>query len=224
MDRPSVPAAAPVRAGQHNDRRAQGHTAAGAGRGARVAHVPSGRGHLDRHLPDRGAGGDRRGAAGRRGHVAVFRVQPRHRVRRVRAGSRARHRSVRGHGPVPEGGRSAPDPDRALHRQPERDQPEHVQDQGARRAQSVRRRAGAHIDIDQRRQGDGGQDPVRGVRLGRHALRRYARSGDVRQRGGPAARGRPVRVRGRAVRKRVRLHADHRFRRRTLLPVRARRR
>jgi len=116
VDRPFVPTVAPVRVGQHHDRGPEGHTAAGARRGARVENVQGGRGHLDRHVPDRDTGGDRRGPAGRRGHVAAVRVRPGNGLGRDRAGPDTGHGPVRGHGQIPEGGGGAPDPDRPLFR------------------------------------------------------------------------------------------------------------
>jgi len=200
VDRPPVPAAAQVRAGQHHDRGPQGHTAAGAGRGARVADVQGGRGHMDSDVLHSGAGRDRRRAAGRRGRVAVLRVQPRDRHRHRGAGPHTGHRPVRGHGQVPAGGRGAPRPHHPLLRQSERDQPERVPRQGARRAQPVRRAAGPHHHIDKQRQGDSGPGPVRRVRPVRHALRGQLGADHVRAAGRPAQRGRPARVRGRRVR------------------------
>jgi len=224
VDRPPVPAAAQMRAGQHHDRGPQGHTTAGAGRGARVADVQGGRGHLDRDVRHRGTGRDRRRAAGRRDRVAVLRIQPGHRDRRRGAGPDTRHRPVRGHGQVPSGGRGAPRPDRPLLRQPERDQPERVPGEGARRAVPVRRAAGPHHHIDKQRQGDGGPSPVRRVRPVRYALRGQLGAHHVHEVGRPAQRGRPACVRGRRVGQRVRLHARPATRLGSVLPVRPRRR
>jgi len=126
VDRPPVPAATQVRAGQHHDRGPQGHTAPGAGRGARVADVQGGRGHLDSHVRHRGAGRDRRRAASRRACVPVLCVQPGNRNWRRRIGPDTRHRPVRRHGQVSTGCRGAPGPNRPLLRQPERDQPKRV--------------------------------------------------------------------------------------------------
>lgn len=227
VDRPPVPAAAALRAGQHHRGRAQGHPAAGVRRGPRVAHVQGGRGHLDQHVPDRGAGRDRRRPAGRRARVAVLRVQPRRRQRGGRARPHTRHGPVRGRGAVQARGRGAAGPHRPLLRQPERDQPERVQEEDLRHAgvPAPRRRAGAHHHIDQQRQGDGGEDAVRGPGPGRHALRRHAGADRALADRGPAQRRRPVRVRGRAVRPHIRLHAAvAQVQHRALFPVRARRR
>lgn len=224
VDRPPVPAAAAVRVGQHHGGGAQGHTAAGVRHRARVEDVQDGRRHLDRHVPDRGAGRDRRGPAGRRGGVAVLRLQPGRQQRGGGARPHTRHGPVRGRGPVQAGRGGAARPDRPLLRQPERDQPERVQEEDLRHAVQARRRAGAHHHIDQQRQGDGGEDPVRGARPGRHALRRLDGADRALADDRPAERGRPVRVRGRDVRQHIRLHAVAQVRLRTLLPVRARRR
>lgn len=224
MDRPPVPAAAQVRAGQYHDRGPQGYTAAGAGRGARVEDVQGGRGHLDSDVRHRGAGRDRRRAAGRRARVVVLRVQSGNRNRRRGAGPDTRHRSVRGHGQVPAGGRGAPRPYHTLLRQSERDQPERVPGEGARRAVPVRRAAGSHHHIDKQRQGNGGPSPVRRVRPVRYALRGQLGAYNVRAIGGPAQRGRPAGVCGRVVGQRVRLHATPATRFGAVLPVRPRRR
>jgi len=224
VDRPPVPAAAQVRVGQHHHRRAQGHTAASHRRGARVADVQGGRGHLDRHLLHGGAGRDRRRAVGRRARVAVLRVQPRNRHRRGGVGPRPGHRPVRGHGQVPAGGRGAPRPDRPLLRKSERDQPELVPGQGARRAQPVRRAVGPHHHIDKQRQGDRGPGPVRRVRPVRYALRGHLWTDHVRSSGRPAQRGRSARVRGRRVGQRVRLHEGPATGHGPVLPDRPRRR
>jgi len=224
VDRPPVPAAAQVRAGQHHDRGPQGHTAAGAGRGARVADVQGGRGHLDSDVRHRGAGRDRRRAAGRRARVAVLRVQPGNRNRHRGARPDTRHRPVRGHGQVPAGGRGAPRSHHPLLRQPKRDQPERVPGEGAQRAVPVRREAGPHHHIDKQRQGNGGPSPVRRVRPVRYALRGQLGAYHVRAAGGPAQRGRSAGVRGRRVGQRVRLHASPATRLGAVLPIRPRRR
>lgn len=151
MDRSPVPAAAPVRFGQHHDRGAQGHTAAGVRHRPRVENVKGGRRHLARHLSDGDTGRDRRGPIGRRGGVVVLRVQSGHRQWRLRARPHTGHGPVRGHGPVQESGGGAPDPDCPLFRQPERDQPERVQEESVRCPVPVRRRTGAHHHIDQQR-------------------------------------------------------------------------
>lgn len=189
-----------------------------------MADVQGGRGHLDRYLLHSGVGRDRRRAVGRRASVTVFRVQPRNRHRRRGVGSRSGHRPVRGHGQVSAGGRGAPRPDRPLFRQSERDQPELVPGQGARRGQPVRRAAGPHHYIDKQRQGDGGPGPVRRVRPVRHALRGQLWADHVRAAGRPAQRGRLARVRGRRVGQRVRLHEGPAIGHCPVLPDRPRRR
>lgn len=178
---------------------------------------------MDRHVHHGRAGRDRRRVAGRRARVAVLRVRPGHRHRRRRAGSHPGHGPVRGHGPVPEGGRGATHTDRPLFRQPERDQPERVQEENPPDAQPVRRRTGAHHHIGEQRQGDGGAHAVRRVRPVRHALHGHVRAVRVRASRRQAQRGRPVRVRGRAVRQHLRLHAHAQVLHRTFLPDGARR-
>lgn len=65
---------------------------------------------------------------------------------------------------------------------------------------------------------------MRDIRLGRHALHGHVGTVHVRTDRRTAERGRPVRVRGRAVRQYIRLHAVAEVRHGALFPVRSRRR
>lgn len=134
VDRPPVPATATVRVGQHHRGRAQGHTAAGVRHRARVENVQDGRLHLDRHVLYRGAGRDRRGLTGRSGGFAVLRLQPGRQQRGGGARTYTRHGPVRGREQIQEGDGGAACPDCPLLRQPERNQPERVQEEDLQHA------------------------------------------------------------------------------------------